>query len=89
MSDSMARQLEAILKRSDIVSVVTQLKAVLEGLPPDNSSANDLHLRDLLEAFITGWELGSPLGQQGRICGEENVGTLNDTQEHTVRTIGD
>ncbi|WP_284990865.1 MULTISPECIES: hypothetical protein [unclassified Arthrobacter] len=46
------------MKGADAGLVVGQLKAMLAALPPDDSSANDLHLRNLMEAFIAGFEIG-------------------------------
>lgn len=56
-----ARQLELILKGEDAGLVVEQLKAILQAVPPDDSSANDLHLRDMMEVFIAGYEMGHPV----------------------------
>jgi hypothetical protein len=52
------RHLELILRGADAGLVVGQLKAILEALPQDDFSANDLHLRNVMEAFIAGYDLG-------------------------------
>ncbi len=54
-----AAQLEAILAGADAGDVVSKLRAVLNALPADESSAKDQHLRATLEGFIAGYELGS------------------------------
>jgi hypothetical protein len=52
------RQLDLILEGTDADLVVGRLKAILDAVPPDDSSAKDAHLRDMLEAFIMGYEIG-------------------------------
>ncbi|MDQ0030168.1 hypothetical protein [Arthrobacter bambusae] len=66
MSNLSIPKIVRILEGVDVGDVVIKLRGVLDALPVDDASARDVHLRNLIEAFVIGWELRSSPSDRDR-----------------------